>query len=143
MELYRYLALSNPAAVVTLENPHYLGVKDFSVFTSDPKFQDLFSRVLNAKQQIIVLAINHPINIPESTEKPDHVLKPVFESLAQKYSIEGVKKMLGPTQLTVLQPKWRISLLISIPPFSMKALKKPPPCYAHWGKGNNWPINGR
>lgn len=99
VELYRYCALENPLLIVKLENPAYPGVVDFKRLGEDKTFQQLFAKVLNAKQQIIVLAMNHPQAIKTINKTENEVwLKIVFEELEKKYSAEAVKKMFDPQQ---------------------------------------------
>lgn len=101
LALYRYLAQANPTVIVKLENPQYPGNIEMGDLGTNPTFLELFAKLLNAKQQIIVLGINHPIDPPKSTLSRQQLLLPVFEDLSKKYPPEALAKMMGPGQMTV------------------------------------------
>lgn len=105
LALYRYLVQTNPIVIVKLENPQYPANIALDNLGSDTTFQDLFARMLNAKQQVIVLGLNHPIDSTKSLLSKQELLEPVLKDLAQKYTPDGVRKMLGPGQIAVPPPE--------------------------------------
>jgi hypothetical protein len=97
LELYRYLATKDPRMIVKFENENGLEKVDLDTLWKDATFQQYLLRLLETKQQVILLGMQKPVQ-PPTAKDAEPLLHKVLHSLSEKYGKDNVKRMFGKDQ---------------------------------------------
>lgn len=110
LDLYRYLYVIDPRAVVKLENGDESIPVDLQSFWEDKSFQSLLNQVLQAKQKIIEGSITNPASLP-TQEMTTPILNSVLDELIGKFGKDVVRSVFTPTSVKI-PPKLAAAVII-------------------------------
>lgn len=110
LDLYRYLYVIDPRAVVKLENGDESIPVDLQSFWEDKSFQSLLNQVLQAKQKIIEGSITNPAPLP-TQEMTTPILNSVLDELIGKFGKDVVRSVFTPTSVKI-PPKLAAAVII-------------------------------
>lgn len=110
LDLYRYLFVADPRAVVKLESGDDSIPVDLPAFWEEKAFQSLLNQVLQAKQKVIEESINTPATVPtEDATTP--ILNTILDELIGKYGKDVVRSVFTPTSAKI-PPKLAAAVII-------------------------------